>query len=89
MPMTTPAMPAISVRPTVIRAPSANCSAAGPIGAGAAESGTASPQRKTSRPIMAANIAQPGCCLVQFMRANRRQERQETSSLKYFSDSTL
>ena len=87
--MTTPTEPAISVSPTVILAPSANCSAAGPIGAGAAASGTAIPQRKTSRPTIAANIAHPGCCLVQSMWRDQRQERQETSSLKYFSDSAL
>ena len=50
---------------------------------------TTIPQRKTSRPTIAANIAHPGCCLVQSMWRDQRQERQETSSLKYFSDSAL
>jgi len=40
---------------------------------------------------MAANIAHPGCSLVQFIARDlaQGQERQEMSSLKYFSDSAL
>ena len=60
-------IPETTVSQTVIRAPSANCCAAGPIGSGAAASGIASPQRKASSPSIAANIVHPGFCLLQFM----------------------
>ena len=68
-PSTTPAVPEIRVSRTVTREPSAKSWAAGPIGAGRAESGRAMPQRKSRRPTMAPAMVSPGCCFVQFIGA--------------------
>ena len=83
-PSTTPAEPAISVSHTVMRAPSANWSAAGPIGSGADESGIARPQRKISSPIIAPNMVQPGFRFVQFIVLQPTVYLQVMSESKYF-----